>query len=133
MLPSETLRHFYRASGFPPETSPTAEATAIASCSNAISSAAKVGVGESGRVGPKEGEEALEAFEGLFEKSTWMGGYSVAVLKLILEQIPNHLPNLPNLLCLRHTPPHPWTSLLAHRPPGPIISAARRFAILAAF
>ena len=63
----------YRASGFPQESS-----TAIASCSDAISSA--VGVGESGRVGPKEEEKALEALEGLFEKSTWMGGYSVAVL-----------------------------------------------------
>ena len=34
-------------------------------------------------------EEALEALEGLFEKNTWMGGYSVyEVLKLILEQSP---------------------------------------------
>ena len=69
MLLSETYRHHYRASGFPQETSPAAEA-AIASCSDAISSAARVGVGESGRVSPKEGEEALEALEGLFEKST---------------------------------------------------------------
>ena len=84
MLLSETLRRFYRASGFPQETSPAAE-VAITSCSDAISSSAKVGDGESGRVGPKEGEDALEALEGLFEK---MGGYSVAVLKLILEQSP---------------------------------------------
>ena len=84
MLLSETLRRFYSASGFPQETSPAAEA-AITSCSDAISSVAKVGDGESGRVGPKEGEDALVALEGLFEKSTWMGGYSVAVLKLITK------------------------------------------------
>ena len=48
MLHSETLRRFYRASGFPQETSPAAEA-AITSCSDAISSSAKVGDGESGR------------------------------------------------------------------------------------
>ena len=60
MLLSETQRHFYRASGFPQETSP-ADKAAIASCSDAIRSAAKVGVGESRRVGPKEGEETLEA------------------------------------------------------------------------
>ncbi len=53
----------------------------VASCSDAISSAAKVGVGESERVGPIGEEEALEALEGLFENSMWMGGYSVAVLK----------------------------------------------------
>ena len=39
---------FYRASGFPQETSPAAEA-ATTSCSDAISSSAKVGDGESGR------------------------------------------------------------------------------------
>ena len=77
MLLSETLRHFYRALGSPQETSPAAEA-AITSFSDAISSAAKVGVGESRRVCPKEGEDALEALEGLFEKSTWMGGYSAS-------------------------------------------------------
>ena len=58
------LQHYYRASGFPQESLTAAEA----------SSAAKVEVGESGRAGPKGEEEALEAIECLFEKSTWMGG-----------------------------------------------------------
>ncbi len=57
----------------------------MASCSDSISSASKFGVREIGRAGPKEEEEALEALEGLFKKSTWMGGYSLAFLKLILE------------------------------------------------
>ena len=42
------LRHYYRASGFPQESSTAAEA-AIATCNDAISSTAKVEVGESGR------------------------------------------------------------------------------------
>ncbi len=84
------LRHYYRASGFPQESSTAAE-EAVAFCSDAIRSAAKVGVGESGRAGPKSEKDALETQEGLFEKSMWMGGYSVAVLTLILEHSPTIL------------------------------------------
>ncbi len=69
-------RRYYRALVFPRESLSAAEA----------SSAAKVEVG-SGRAGPKGEEEALKVLEDLFEKSTWMGGYSVAVLKLILPQM----------------------------------------------
>ena len=53
------LQHYYRASGFPQESSTAAEA-AIATCYDAINSTAKVEVGESGRAVPKGEEEALE-------------------------------------------------------------------------
>ena len=53
------LPNYCRASGFPQVTSTAAEA----------SSAAKVEVRESWRAGPKGEEKALEALEGLFEKS----------------------------------------------------------------
>ena len=71
----------------------------------AAGSVAKAGDGEIGRKGPKGERDASETAGRFSGKSTWMGGYSVAVLKLILEQSPPLHPHLPILLCIRRTPP----------------------------
>ena len=47
-------------------------------------SAAKVGDGKNGRIGPEGEGDALEAAGGFSAKSTWMEGYSVAVLKILM-------------------------------------------------